>query len=69
MSETCAISIKASYDYCVGNKIVIHGHKSGFKFHFFTTMATMDRLIRIGNSKVTLNQTGSEGGREFTVNR
>lgn len=35
MSETCAISIKTSYDYCVGNKIVIHNHESGLKFHAF----------------------------------
>lgn len=35
MSEICAISIKTSYDYCVGNKAVIHGHEPGFQFHVF----------------------------------
>ncbi len=35
MSETCAISIKISYDYCEGNKTVIYGHESGFEFHVF----------------------------------
>lgn len=69
MSETCAINIKTSYDYCEGNNIVIHGYEAGFKFMFFTTRATMDRFIRISISKVTLNQAGSKGGREFTMNR
>jgi hypothetical protein len=53
----------------VVNKIVIHGHESGSNFMFFTTMATMDRLVRISNSKVMVNQAGYKGGREFTMNR
>jgi len=37
-------------------------------FMFFTTMATMDRLIKISNSIVTVNQAGSKDGRKFTMN-
>lgn len=38
-------------------------------FMFLTTMTTMDRLIKISNSMVMVNQAGSKDGRKFTMNR